>query len=143
MVKPVQCAGGHWLHDSHREPLPLQENGRDISPWHDIPLRNADGTLNFVCGEADTRWLPASCSALGGCATHCVMPVALTQFWAPPQFVGHACVWCILHSIRKCVCMRTNLGEWCHRDPEGHDGEAGGCNGTAFLSSAHAVGLQT
>ena len=20
-----------------------------ISPWHDIPLRNADGTLNFVC----------------------------------------------------------------------------------------------
>ena len=27
----------------------LQQEGRDISSWHDIPLRNADGTLNFVC----------------------------------------------------------------------------------------------
>ncbi|KAK9838124.1 hypothetical protein WJX81_002747 [Elliptochloris bilobata] len=27
----------------------LQENGRDISPWHDIPLRNSDGTINMVC----------------------------------------------------------------------------------------------
>ena len=27
----------------------LQQEGKDISSWHDIPLRNADGTLNFVC----------------------------------------------------------------------------------------------
>lgn len=25
------------------------EQGKDISPWHDIPLYNQDGTLNFVC----------------------------------------------------------------------------------------------
>lgn len=32
-----------------------QENGKDVSPWHDVPLRNADGTLNFVCGtQRDT-----------------------------------------------------------------------------------------
>lgn len=36
----------------------------------------------------------------------------------------------------------TNLVEWRHRDPEGHDGEAGGRNGTVSLSSAHAVGVQ-
>ena len=23
--------------------------GTDVSPWHDVALYNADGTLNFVC----------------------------------------------------------------------------------------------
>ena len=27
----------------------LQQEGRDVSTWHDVPLRNEDGTLNFVC----------------------------------------------------------------------------------------------
>lgn len=27
----------------------LQEDGADISPWHDVPLYNEDGTLNFFC----------------------------------------------------------------------------------------------
>ena len=27
----------------------MQEEGKDVSSWHDIPLRNPDGTLNFVC----------------------------------------------------------------------------------------------
>lgn len=27
----------------------LQEDGSDISPWHDLPLYNTDGTLTFVC----------------------------------------------------------------------------------------------
>lgn len=27
----------------------LQHDGKDVSSWHDIPLRNEDGTLNFVC----------------------------------------------------------------------------------------------
>ena len=27
----------------------LQEDGADISPWHDIALFNEDGTLNFFC----------------------------------------------------------------------------------------------
>ena len=26
-----------------------QEDGADISPWHDIALFNEDGTLNFFC----------------------------------------------------------------------------------------------
>lgn len=26
-----------------------QEQGADVSPWHDVALRNEDGTLNFVC----------------------------------------------------------------------------------------------
>ena len=25
------------------------DGGKDISPWHDIPLKNADGTVNFIC----------------------------------------------------------------------------------------------
>ena len=29
--------------------LTLQEDGSDISPWHDIALYNEDGTLNFFC----------------------------------------------------------------------------------------------
>ncbi len=37
-----------------------------MSPWHDIPLRNADGTLNFVCGAqlAHLSGKPAALSAL-------------------------------------------------------------------------------
>ncbi|KAK9789233.1 hypothetical protein WJX73_007750 [Symbiochloris irregularis] len=27
----------------------LQQEGKDVSSWHDIPLRNEDGSLNFVC----------------------------------------------------------------------------------------------
>ena len=27
----------------------LQQDGKDVSSWHDIPLHNEDGTLNFVC----------------------------------------------------------------------------------------------
>ncbi len=27
----------------------LQEDGADVSPWHDIALYNEDGTLNFFC----------------------------------------------------------------------------------------------
>lgn len=27
----------------------VQEQGADVSPWHDVALRNEDGTLNFVC----------------------------------------------------------------------------------------------
>ena len=27
----------------------LQEDGADVSPWHDIALHNDDGTLNFFC----------------------------------------------------------------------------------------------
>lgn len=26
----------------------LQKDGKDISPWHDIPLKAADGTFNFI-----------------------------------------------------------------------------------------------
>lgn len=27
----------------------LQEDGSDVSPWHDLPLYNDDGTLTFFC----------------------------------------------------------------------------------------------
>ena len=27
----------------------LQESGSDVSPWHDLPLYNEDGTLTFFC----------------------------------------------------------------------------------------------
>lgn len=27
----------------------FQEKGNVISPWHDIPLWNEDGTVNFIC----------------------------------------------------------------------------------------------
>lgn len=27
----------------------VQKLGNDVSPWHDIPMQNPDGTLNFVC----------------------------------------------------------------------------------------------
>lgn len=33
----------------HLTLLMLQEDGSDISPWHDIALYNEDGTLNFFC----------------------------------------------------------------------------------------------
>ncbi len=51
--------------------MPCQENGKDVSPWHDIPLRNADGTLNFVCGAqlAHLSGKPAALSALS-CTLH-------------------------------------------------------------------------
>ena len=26
-----------------------QEDGADVSPWHDVALYNEDGTLNFFC----------------------------------------------------------------------------------------------
>ncbi|CAL8467104.1 g6640 [Coccomyxa elongata] len=29
--------------------LKTKEQGADVSPWHDVDLRNDDGTLNFVC----------------------------------------------------------------------------------------------
>ena len=31
------------------EPCVPQEDGADVSPWHDIALYNEDGTLNFFC----------------------------------------------------------------------------------------------
>ena len=27
----------------------VEEKGKPISWWHDVPLKNADGTLNFIC----------------------------------------------------------------------------------------------
>ena len=29
--------------------MKFTDGGKDISPWHDIPLKNADGTVNFIC----------------------------------------------------------------------------------------------
>lgn len=30
--------------------------GKHVSPWHDVALRNADGTLNMICEiPKDTR----------------------------------------------------------------------------------------
>ena len=26
-----------------------EKDGKKISPWHDVPLKNADGTFNFIC----------------------------------------------------------------------------------------------
>jgi hypothetical protein len=27
----------------------MQKGGQPVSAWHDVPLHNADGTLNFIC----------------------------------------------------------------------------------------------
>ena len=43
----------------------VEEDGKPISSWHDIPLRNEDGTLNFVCE------IPANTSAKMEVATVC------------------------------------------------------------------------
>ena len=27
----------------------FNEDGKAVSPWHGVPLKNADGTFNFIC----------------------------------------------------------------------------------------------
>jgi inorganic pyrophosphatase len=34
---------------SRRFRVHFESDGHRLSPWHDIPLRNADGTYNFIC----------------------------------------------------------------------------------------------
>lgn len=43
----LSCLQGESNTTDYR--LFLQQEGKDVSSWHDIPLRNDDGTLNFVC----------------------------------------------------------------------------------------------
>ena len=76
------------------EAMSLQENGRDVSPWHDIPLKNSDGTLNFVCGEAGSLVLLAlhhnilnssCCSKLSICGALCAVRAMSLHPWVPLQ----------------------------------------------------------
>lgn len=57
--------------DSAAIEAPLPRHMVPISPWHDISLRNADGTLNFVCEIP--KWSRAKYEiAVGACT--CPLP---------------------------------------------------------------------
>ncbi len=50
----------------------LQEDGADVSPWHDIALYNEDGTLNFFCEipmDTTAKFEVATVSPLPHCLT--------------------------------------------------------------------------
>lgn len=56
---------GPW---SHRPAVPrrsvfVEQDGKVISPWHDVPYKNADGTYNFFCE------IPKETKAKMECAT--------------------------------------------------------------------------
>jgi hypothetical protein len=49
------------------------ECGTTLSPWHDFPLYNGDGTVNFICE------IPKDTSAKMEVATVCATPVHCFQ----------------------------------------------------------------
>ena len=34
----------------------VEEDGKTVSPWHEIPLKNADGSYNFFCEIPKVRF---------------------------------------------------------------------------------------
>lgn len=47
-IASIQAIGS-GERDSRRFRVHFESEGNRLSPWHDIPLRNPDGTYNFIC----------------------------------------------------------------------------------------------
>ena len=45
----VRAVGSQQTGEGFDFRVKFSDGGKDISPWHDIPLKNADGTVNFIC----------------------------------------------------------------------------------------------
>lgn len=83
----------------------LQQEGKDISSWHDIPLRNADGTLNFVCE------IPKETAAKMEVATVSRPPPSCCRTYRQSQV--HACCTGV-HDAGNLRCMLWSSSIRCH-----------------------------